>query len=343
MNHTEILKRSAAITWRYRPLWLFGFFLALCSGGGGGGGGGGNVSPPSNMNGQDFGMPGSGMPDIDPGTILAVIGAMCCLMLVMVLLGVLVRAVTALIGMVNQITETEAVTVRDGWQLGWSARAWRLFLVGLVIGIPVFIISMVLIMLAMSPLLLLIFSDSSASIAMAVFITIVSILLVVLVLMVVGAIVSPITEIAWRRTVLHGRGVLDSLGDTFAIIRQNLKDVFIVWLLLFGVGIVWGIFAIALVLASFVVALLVGGIPAWLVYAMSGSWVGAAVTGIPLAIIVIVLIMSAGTALYLIFRSAVWTLAYQEFGKPGDAPLPPPDAAESDSAPPDILPAGADA
>ena len=45
MNHIDLLKRAFTITWRYRPLWIFGFFLALC--GGGGGGGGGNFNFPS--------------------------------------------------------------------------------------------------------------------------------------------------------------------------------------------------------------------------------------------------------------------------------------------------------
>lgn len=337
MNHTELLKRSAKITWRYRPLWLFGFLLALCSGGSGGSGN--FSSPSSSMEGQEFGFPSTSMPDVDPGTILAIIGALLCLVLLLAVVGVIIRAVTrtAIIGMVDQIADTEAVTVRDGWQFGWSARAWRLFLVGLVIGIPVAIISIVLILLAMSPLLLLAFSDSSASIAVSIIFTILAVLLVILVLMVVGAIVAPIMEIAWRRTVLHGRGVIDSLSETFAIIKQNLKDVFIVWLLLFGVSIAWGILTlIALLPVSIILALIIGGIPAGLVYLVSSSWVGAAVTGIPLAVIVMILVMSAATALYLIFHSSVWTLAYREFGKPddADAPVPLPGGDEADASPP---------
>jgi len=148
VNHTELLKRSAKITWRYRPLWLFGFLLALCSGGSGGSG---NFSPPSNYQGQEFGFPSTAMPDIDPGAVVAVIGALVCLVLLLTVVGVVVRAVTrtAIIGMVDQVADIDAVTVRDGWQIGWSARAWRLFLVGLIIGIPVAIVSIVLILVAL--------------------------------------------------------------------------------------------------------------------------------------------------------------------------------------------------
>ncbi|RME96745.1 MAG: hypothetical protein D6768_21220, partial [Chloroflexi bacterium] len=141
MNHTDILKQAAAITWRYRALWLFGFLLALC--GGSGGGGNFNFSMPGDS-GSEFG--GSPVPpelmNLDPGTIFAIVAAFICLILLLVLVGMVVQVVsrTALMGMVRQITLTEAVTVRDGWNFGWSRRAWRLFLVGLIIGIPLAIV-----------------------------------------------------------------------------------------------------------------------------------------------------------------------------------------------------------
>ena len=315
MNHTELLKQAFKITWRYRPLWVFGFFLALCSGSSGGSG---NFNPPSGVDGGDF---GDTIPEIDPGTILAVIGVLLCLAIAAMLLGIVVRAVTrtALIGMVHQIADTKAITVREGWQWGWSSRAWRLFLVGLVIGIPVAIVSIILILLAMSPLLLLFLNDSTGSIAAVVIFTILSVLLVILVLIAIGAIVTPIVEISWRRTILHERGVFESISETFTIIRQNLKDVLVIWLLMFGVGILWGIVALVVLLpAALIAALLVGGLPAGLVYLLSGSWIGAAITGIPLAFIAMILVISVGTAFYLIFQSSFWTLAYREFGKPGD-------------------------
>ena len=309
MDHVSVLKRAFLVTWRYRALWLFGFFLALCSGGSGGGSG--NYSPPSSS-GDDFYMPMGDMPNIDWQMIAVVIAALICLVLLAVLLGIVVRAVTrtSLIGMVAQVSKTESVTIKEGWRFGWSKRAWRLFLVGIIIGIPVAIISFVLIMLAFTPLLLL-FSQETTLIVVAVILTIFAFLFVMLILVVIGAIVTPIMELSWRRTVLDEQGVIESLSETFGFIKHHFKDVAIIWLLMLGVGLLWVMIVFVVVLPiSLLAALLVGGIPALLVYLVSGSFFGAAVTGAPLAILAMVLVISFLTGLYLIFRSSVWTLAY---------------------------------
>ena len=147
MNHVDILKRAFQITWRYRALWVFGFFLALCGGGGSGGGGGNFNFSGSSNDFDDFGdIPN--VPPIDPNVLIALVVGLIMFIILLVVLSVIVQAVmrTALMGMVRQITETEAVTIADGWRLGWSRRAWRLFLLGLVIGIP-FAIAIVILIL----------------------------------------------------------------------------------------------------------------------------------------------------------------------------------------------------
>jgi hypothetical protein len=311
MDHLDILKRAFNITWRYRSLWLFGFFLALC---GGGGGGGGNFNFPGGGGSNDFGnfedIPG--LPSIDQNTIIAVIIGLVCLVIFLVIISVLVQVIAraALIGMVRQIIETKAVTIADGWHLGWSRGAWRVFLLGLAIGVPVAIISFVLILVALSPLLLLI-TGETALIVVGVVLTVLAVLFVILVLIIIGAIISPIQELAWRRSVLDDQGVIDALVSTFHLIRHNLKDVLIVWLLMFGLGLAWVFVALIVVLpVALIGAILVGGIPAGLVYIVSNSLMGAAIAGIPLALFVLIMVTSAGGGLYLIFQSTVWTLAY---------------------------------
>ncbi|MCB0196644.1 MAG: hypothetical protein KDJ65_32125 [Anaerolineae bacterium] len=324
MNHIDILKRALSITWRYRPLWIFGFFLALCSGGSGGNGGGN-----FNTGGGDFGQPGD-MPNmgaIDPNVIIAIVVGICCFMIVLFIVGIVVRAVTrtALIGMVRQITETEAVTIRDGWRLGWSRSAWRVFLVGLVIGIPVAIVSIILMLLAFSPLLLIL-TEETALIVTAVIMTVGSFLCVILLLIVVSFVIWPIQELAWRQTVLDNKAVFDSIRDAFALTKRQLKDVFILCLLMVGLSIGWFfVFIIVVLPVALITALILGGIPAALVYLFSNSWVGAAVAGGPLALIALVLVISFGSGLYLVLQSAMWTLAYLEWQKGPVIPAPVPD------------------
>ncbi|MCL4299485.1 MAG: hypothetical protein KJ077_27360 [Anaerolineae bacterium] len=316
MSHTDILKQAFRITWRYRPLWLFGFLLALC-GGGGGGGGGGNFNFPSGGGEGDFGnLPN--MPEIDPNLIIAVVVGFICLILLLAVIGVVVQQVTrtALIGMVRQIKDTEAVTVRDGWRFGWSNRAWRIFLLSLLIGIPATILTIGLILLALSPLLLL-FLDNTASTVLSIILTVFACIFVFILLIIVGVIIAPIQELAWRRIALGQRGVIEGLREAVTLIRQRLKDVAVIWLLMFGVGLVWGIGSLIVVLpVALIAAALLGGIPAGLVYLLSQSGWGAAIAGVPLALLALIVVSSAGNGLYLIYQSAVWTLAYLELEKP---------------------------
>lgn len=309
MNHSDILKRAFWITWRYRALWIFGFLLALC----GGGGGGGNFNFPGGGGEGGFGEPGNlDVPEIDPTVAIALVVGLVCLVVLLIAIGVVVRAVTrtALIGMVRQIAATETITAKEGWQWGWSSRAWRIFLLNLLIGIPLSIIAVVLILLAVSPLLLL-FLDTTASTVIGITLTIFAVLFVILLLIVIGAVIGPIQELAWRQASLDQDDVMDSLREAIQLLKHRFKDVAIVWLLMLGATIGWGFIALLVVLpVSVIAALLIGGIPAGLVYLISHSGVGAAVTGVPLGLLVLILINTAASGFFLIYQSAVWTLAY---------------------------------
>lgn len=324
MNHTNILKRAFIITWRYRPLWIFGFLLALC---GGGGNGGGNFNFPSSSEGDlgDFeGLP-STVPEIDPTLVITLIVAFVCLIFLLVIISIVVQYVTrtALMGMVRQIEDTEAVTVRDGWRFGWSKRAWQIFLLNLLVGFPLFILTIGLILLALSPLLLLMLDETASSI-LGVILTIFSCLFVFVLLFIIGIIVAPIQEVTWRRIALDERGVFDSLREAVGLIRRRLKDVAIMWLLMLGVGIAWAIVSIIVVVISLLVAVVLGGIPAGLVYLISQSGWAALIAGAPLALLAIILLTSAATGLFLIYQSAVWTLTYLELQKTEVKDQPPP-------------------
>jgi hypothetical protein len=329
MNHIDLLKRSFSITWRYKPLWLFGFLLALCSGGSRGGGNGGSFNYQVSGNElENFGdLPN--VPDFDPNLIIGLIAGLICLIILLVVVAMVVTYVsrTALIGMVRQIEETEAVTISDGWRLGWSKGAWRLFLLNLLIGIPLAIISILLILLAFSPLLLMLTDETALTV----------VLFVILILILIGAVIAPFRELASRRTVLNNQGVVSSVRDAIGLVKRRFKDVAIIWLLMIGIGFSWAIIAILVVLpVSLIAAALVGGIPAGLVYLVSRSWLGAAAAGIPLGGLVLIVVTSAAGGLYLIFQSTVWTLTYLEIrnATPADQPPPePPPALDLESLP----------
>lgn len=341
MNHTNILKRAFTITWRYRPLWIFGFLLALC---GGGGSGGGNFNFPSSGGSGDGdfgnleGLPSS-VPEIDPNLIIAIVVAVICLILLLTIISVVVQYVTrtALIGMVRQVEDTAAVTIRDGWRFGWSNRAWRIFLLNLLVGLPLFILTLGLILMALSPLLLLILDETSSRV-LGVVLTIFSCLLVGVLLFIINVIVAPIQELAWRRIALTERGVVNSLREVVTLVRRRLKDVAIMWLLMLGVGFAWGIVSLIVVLpVSLIVAALLGGIPAGLVYLISQSGWAALIAGAPLALLAIIILGSAASGLFLIYQSSVWTLTYLELQKTEDSSQTLPDSPDPQPLAPDPL------
>ncbi len=312
MDYLDLLKRSFHITWRYRALWIFGFLLALCSGGGGGG----NFNPPGNLfqggssDGGDFDLPN--MPQIDESTIITVVVGVICLIFLLVILSIVIRFITrtALIGMVNQIEASAQVTMRDGWRIGWSAKSWRVFLVSLVIGIPLFILSMILIILALSPLLLIVTKETGLIIT-GILLTVLAVLFIALFLIALNAVIGPLLEFAWRRTALDEQGVVASVTESFNLIRGRLKDVFIVWLIMFGLAIGWAIVSLVVVLPVMLIAVvIIAGIPAGLVYLVSNSWIGTAAAGIPLALLTLIVIGGAVQGFYLIYQSTIWTLTY---------------------------------
>lgn len=314
-QYVDLIKRAFHISWRYRVLWVFGFFLALCSGSFNGSGGGN--FPADSMGSADLPFE----PDaIDMNTVLLIVAAVLCLIVLFIVVGIIVRNVcrVALIRMVHQIDadETTAFTVREGWQLGWSVAARRTFLVALFVGIPVFIGTVILVAVALSPLLLLM-SGEEAFIALGIMLTIVLVLAVVLLLILVTVVIVPIQELAWRYTTLHEQKPLASLESAFQLIKQRFKDVLFVWLWTFGIGIAWAVVSIIVVLPIALIAgFLIGGLPAGLVYFLSGSDFGAAVIGIPLGLLVFLVCFSFGNGLYLTYHSAIWTLAFVKLHSP---------------------------
>ena len=259
MDHIEILTRASKVTWRYRALWVFGFFLALCSGGSGGSGSGnGDIS-------NVFNSSGGGSPDMpfdmsspDLTIIFMVIAGVCGLILFFILLGMFVSLVcrTALIGMVKQAEDTQSVTVADGWSFGYSRRALRLLGVDLLIGIPVAIISISLILMAMSPLLFIALEDTFF-LVLGVGLMIMALLFVMLLLLIMNVFITPLQEMAGRQTVLAEHSVIDSIFEGYAILQARMKDLVIMWVFMLIVSIAWGIISLFIILPASIMVMLV--------------------------------------------------------------------------------------
>ncbi|MCD6553042.1 MAG: hypothetical protein J7M16_03410 [Anaerolineae bacterium] len=348
MDFVKILKRSFAITLRYRALWLFGFILALAGGGGGRGfspGGSGNYS------GGNGGGPARPTPDHIPypggphwpevSTILLIIVALvifvALLAIVLMILRVLAR--TALIGMVDEVEETEQTSVRSGFRILWSRRGLNLLLIEALTAIAWIIVAPAMVITALLPGALVL-TGNVVLIVGGVLAAGILLLIVIAILTIVGVAFSMVMEIVRRECVLGEKGVLESIRDGILTVRYHLADVGLMWLLMTGISIAWSIVMIPAGIICLILGLLIGGPPALLAYALFHSWMAAVVIGAPLFLITMILPLAFVNGLYLVFQSSAWTLTYREFRAQEMAPVEdeiqpaPPVSTESNGDPP---------
>jgi hypothetical protein len=317
MDYGKILKQAWHTVWRYRALWMFGAILALTTGRGG-----------SNwlqytFNREDWppGVRLGQVPSWTVSTLLAIGIGLAFLILVFIVAAAVARYMseTALIRMVDEHEETgEQRTVRQGFRLGWSRIAWRLFLIDLVIGVPVALAFILLFLLAAAPLFLWA-TKSTAAGALGTVLTIGLGLLVILLAIVVSVTLSVLMRFFRRVCVLEQRGVTESIGRGYFMVKQNVKDVAVLWLIMLGLGIGWGILMIPVTLVVLFLGAVLGGLPALLAGVLANLAFGGAVpwiiglaVGIPLFILVVAVPLLFLGGLWEVFKSSVWTLTYRE-------------------------------
>jgi len=331
MDHIKVLKRAWEITWRYRVLWIFGIILALTTARGGGGNNGGQAQ--YNVNGEDFSLPGGRfhLPEITPqvvGTLVAIGIGLACVIVLLIVVATIARYVaeTALIRMVDDYEETgEKRSIRQGFRMGWSRTALRLFLIDLLTGLPVAVVFILLFTLALAPLLLWATGSRAAGLVGTVA-TIGLFFLAVLLAIAVGTVLSLLMHFFRRACALEEVGVIESLRQGYFIVRQHLKDVALMWLIMIGVGIGWiiAMIVITIVLLPVILLLIVvggvlGGLPALLVGGLASlffdgavPWILAAVIGGPIFILVVAAPWIFLGGLMEVFKSSTWTLTYRE-------------------------------
>ena len=313
MDYVALLKRAYHITIKYRALWLFGILLAIFGGGRGGGnfGGGGGPGAEGDFSGGNVPLhnPFAG---IDPVVLTAVIAVVILIVLVMMVVAIVIRSVSraALIGMVAKIETGDTVTVKDGWRIGWSARAWRIFLINLLVGVPLAILAIVTLLFAISPLALMAVDNSLAPLAIV--LTVMFVIVWALVLMAISVVLSPVLELSWRYTTLRETGVIESLRQAVALVRQRLKDVALSVLVMIGVNIGAAIATFAVVILLLIFGVLGGGIPALVGYLLTNEPLVAVLAGVPLFLLIFIVPLLFFSGLVVVYQSTMWTLIFNE-------------------------------
>jgi hypothetical protein len=303
-----VLRRAWEITWRHKVLWLFGFLVSL-----------GTV-------GARFGTSSSRWesvvrelpPEMQRGladflsspyfTIVTVVLVLLgiALSVGLALLGALARA--TLVDQVRAAEDVGIVTLRSGWEAG-RRYLWMVFGIRLLLGLPAVVVTVIGVLPVVGTALLIAEQDRLSVLVPGVFAMefalfaclVPAICLAVL----LSAPLSLLRRLAVRACVLEERGVRESIGCAWSMLREHLGPLALVWLILLCVGIVviiavflplvlvtMALMAISLLAAFFSPLVFVGlmlmiGLSAWLL--------GAAVNSVVET-----------------FSSAVWTLTYRE-------------------------------
>lgn len=341
MDHIKILKRAWAILWQYRVLWIFGIVLALTTSSGTSS----SNSTFYNFNQDDFNNrnfitpPGEIQEQIEElieefqrlpnwqlesaivTPIIALGIGLACVILILVVVGIIARNVAeaALIRLVDDYEQTgEKRTFREGFRMGWSKTAVRLFLINLVMAIPVILFVLLLSALTLAPLLLWV----SGNTASGIFGTISTIglgFLLVLIFIVMGIAISILLRFVRRACAIENLGVIDAYKEGFTVLRTNLWQILLMWLIMLGVQIGAGLLIIPIALLSLVVSGVVSGLLFLITRGITGlflsgaaMWIISGVIAVPAFILLLSVPLAFVGGLIKVYESSVWTLVYRE-------------------------------
>jgi hypothetical protein len=353
MDPIKILKRAWYILWSYRALWAFGLILALTAAGSSGGSGNNGARFSGEGNNQESQLPlpedfreamreagraiekvfEEGLPalGISQNELNALLWIGILFVLVMVVVGIVMAVAryvseTAVIRMVDEYEATDAkLTVRDGFRIGWSRTSWRLFLINLIIHIPVILL---LILLGIIGFLIYttIVSGNDGLAVGGVVAGVGSAFLAIFVVVILSIVLGLLRHFFWRVCALENVGVGESLRRGFALVRENWKNVGLMWLIMIGLGIAWAIVSIIAVILTIpvvavtaIVGALVAAIPGLILAGLfslflSGwlPWIAAGVFVLPLFFLIAFSPWVLLTAWQQVYKSTVWTLTYRE-------------------------------
>ncbi len=278
------------------------------------------------------GTPGSRFA-VNVTTLLAVLAAALVITLIV---NKIARYVSeaALIRMVGEYEDTgERRGVWQGLRLGLSRTAWRLFLIDLVVDIPVILAFLLLFALAFAPLVSGLRGNAPAPIVFGSLLTGGLLLAGIALAIVAGSLLSLLKRFFRQACALESLGVIASIRRGWAVIRHKPADVLVMWLIMLGLTLGWGVVIALSFLVLFPVLLLfiaLGGaasaLSAFLVFVLcSLVFEGAlpvllaVVVGLPIFVLVMLAPWWCLGGLMEVFKSSAWTLTYRELRTVGDA------------------------
>jgi hypothetical protein len=222
-------------------------------------------------------------------------------------------------------TSGNKMTVRQGFRIGWSKTAWRLFLINLIVNLPAIALMLVLLIAGIG----VYFAWVNGTANFAAFSTVFAIMLAfitIFVVVILSIVLNLLRNFFWRVSVLEDVGVRESLRRGFALVLENWKNVGLMWLVMIGVGIVWAVASIILVIITIpivivtaVIAALVSALPYMLFVGLFSTFLGSWLPWIAGGLFIMPLFFTLAFSPWLllgswqaVYTSTVWTLTYRE-------------------------------
>jgi hypothetical protein len=287
---------------------------------------------------------------IDVVTVLIVLGIAFVVTLIVTKFARYVSE-AALIRMVGNYEDTgERRGVWQGLRLGLSRTAWRLFVIDLVIDIPLILAILALFALAFTPLVFGLRSSAPGTLITTSLLSGGLLAAVVALAMLASLLLSVLKRFFRQACALEDLGPIASIRRGWAVVRHRPADVLVMWLIMMGIALGWGILIALSFLVLFPLLILfifVGGVagalPAYLIFLLSSLFVDGAlpillaiIVGLPIFILVMLTPWWCLGGLMEVFSSSAWTLTYRELRTLGDAQpaqVPAMDTAHAGAAP----------
>jgi hypothetical protein len=282
MDYGGLVKKALDIMWKFKYLWVFGFFLEFGSGGGT----------------WIFNLPDKvKLPvshyirgDILGGALVGVILLLIAVALLVFLVFMIMYIISqsGMIHCIRKIQAGENATLRDGWDAGIK-NFWRI----LGILVIVIIISLIVAAFTIGPFILSIVTFKAFGLLMGMFLFPLALVLIVT--------IALIHIYASRACVIEGKGVFDSIASGWDTLKSNLGPSLIVALISVGSTMIY--------IFGFVVVGLLLAAPFFAIAAFNlllGIFLGAIVALIYIGII---------SAMWGTYIDSLWTLAYLEIKK----------------------------
>jgi hypothetical protein len=228
--------------------------------------------------------------------------------------------------MVDEYEATDTkISVRDGFRIGWSRTSWRLFLINLIVHLPVILLLAFLVVVGF--IIYTMVEGQSEPFAVAGIVGLIGVVfLVIFVVAIFSIILRLLRQFFWRVCALEEVGVMESLSRGYQMVRENWKNVGLMWLIMIGLGIAWlivsfiaVILTIPVVIITSVIAAVVAVVPGLLLVGLfslflSGylPWIAGALFIAPLFFTLAFSPWVLLTAWQQVYASTVWTLTYRE-------------------------------